>query len=94
LKAKHLQPSHFDKMNMSDALSVFSHLVSAALRFMMETENGDGSVLATSWFIEVTDCWFNLMCSRYPVMAVSLFDAEKYDKAVDFLTFMADLFDT
>jgi hypothetical protein len=92
LNAKHLQPSHFDKMKVSNALNVFSHSVSAALRLMVETENWDKSVLTTCWFIEVIDRWFNLMSSRYSVMALSLFDTEKHDKAVDFLTFMVDLF--
>ena len=92
LNAKHLQPSHFDKMKVSNALNVFSHSVSAALRLMVETENWDKSALTTSWFIDVIDRWFNLMSSRYPVMALSLFDAEKYQSAVDFLEFMIDLF--
>jgi hypothetical protein len=92
LHAKHLQPSHFDKMKVSGALKVFSHSISAALRLMVETENRDKSVLITYWFIDMIDRWFNLMSSRYPVMALSLFDADKHTRAVEFLEFVADLF--
>ena len=91
LGAKHLQPSHFDKMKVSNALNVFSHSVSAALQLVVETENWDKSVLSTSWFIEIIDKWFNLMSSRHPVMALSLFDADKHKQAVEFLNFV-DLF--
>jgi hypothetical protein len=46
LNPKHLQPSHFDKLEVSNALNVFSHLISAAL--WLETENWGKSMLATS----------------------------------------------
>ena len=41
LTSKHLQPSHFEKMKVSQALNVFSHSVAARLRLMVETNGWD-----------------------------------------------------
>jgi hypothetical protein len=60
LTAKHIDPSHFDKMKVSQAMNIFSHSVSAALRLMVET-NWDRNILTTRWFLEMMNKWFDLM---------------------------------
>jgi len=39
----------------------------------------------TAWFVETVGHWFDIMCSRYPTLALSKFDTEKYNQAVGFL---------
>lgn len=60
----------------------------------MEHENWEHSVLTTAWFIDQANHWFDLMCSRSPTMAFSLFDQEKYQSAVDFLQKFKEMFET
>jgi len=92
LTSKHLDISHFDKMKVSQALHVFSHSVSSALRLMVATENWEENVLTTAWFLEIMNKWFELMTSRHPVMAFSKFNGDKYDSAVSCLRTVIDLF--
>jgi len=67
LTSKHLDISHFDKMKVSQALHVFSHSVSSALRLMVATENWEENVLTTAWFLKIMNKWFELMTSRHLV---------------------------
>ena len=83
LNKKHLQLSHFDKMKVSSALNVFSHSVAAILKLMVEIENWDNSNLTTSWFIDIIKRWFNLMSSRYPTIALGVFDVQKHEKMLN-----------
>lgn len=93
LTAKHLDPSHFDKMKVSHALNIFSHSVSAALKLMVETRQWDPHILTTCWFLDVMNRWFDLMSSRHPIIALSKFDIEKYNSAISFLDSVVDIFD-
>jgi len=93
LTAKHLDPGHFEKMKVSNAMAVFSSSVSAALRLMVETENWDVSFLTTAWFLETINHWFDLMSSRHPILALSKFNEAKYCEAVDFLRLIVDMFE-
>ncbi|KAH9377618.1 hypothetical protein HPB48_023079 [Haemaphysalis longicornis] len=52
---------------------------------MVEHENWERAVLTTAWFIDQANHWFDLMCSRSPATALSLFDQEKYRSAIHFL---------
>lgn len=85
LVEKHLQPSHFEKMKLSHAMVVFSHSVSAALQLMIEEAVLPQEARTTAWFVETVGHWFDIMCSRYPTLALSKFDTEKYNQAVGFL---------
>jgi hypothetical protein len=93
LTEKALAPSHFDKMKVSYALNVFSHSAASALRLMVETENWEQEVLTTAWFLEIMNKWFDLMSSRHPVIAISKFDVDKYNNAIEFLRSMIDIFE-
>jgi hypothetical protein len=92
LTEKHLQLSHFDKMKVSQALNIFSHSVSSALKLMVETEKWDSSTLTTAWFVDLMSRWFDLMSSRHPIMALSKFDADKYQAAISFLESVIEIF--
>jgi len=91
LTAKHLDPSHFDKMKVSHAMNIFSTSVSSALRLMVESCGWEVDVLTTAWFLRTMNRWFNLMSSRHPVMAISKFDSDKYAETVEFLKFVVFL---
>jgi hypothetical protein len=93
LTAKHLEPAHFDKMKVSHALNIFSNSVSAALKLMVESQKWDQSVLTTCWFLELMNKWFDLMSSRYHVLALSKFDMNKYNSAIKFLDSVVDVFE-
>jgi hypothetical protein len=94
LTAKHIDPSHFDKMKVSQAMNIFSHSVSAALRLMIETQSWDRNMLTTCWFLELMNKWFDLMSSRHPILAISRFIEDKYDSTISFLSSVIDIFDS
>ena len=66
-----LVPSNFQKMKVSGALNFFSNSVSLGLRYVLKEENRSSDHLATAWFIETCNHWFDLMASRHPVLALS-----------------------
>lgn len=80
-----LAPSHFEKMKVSNALSLISHSVSAGIRYMVECEGRSASNLTTAWFLEMMNHWFDLVSSRHPVMALSKLHQDKYAEAIKFL---------
>ena len=94
LTAKHIDPSHFDKMKVSQAMNIFSHSVSAALRLMVETNNWDRNILTTCWFLEMMNKWFDLMSSRHPSIAISKFDVDKYNSTLSFLYSVVGVFES
>lgn len=104
LSASSIDPNHFDKMNVGQALNFFSKSVSAGIRYMVShaqepgselsgivTSGVAGQYLATAWFFEQVDHWFDLMSSRHPVMALSKSKPDKYAEAVAFLRSFAYL---
>jgi hypothetical protein len=94
LTAKHIDPSHFDKMKVSQAMNIFSHSVSTAIRHMVDTQNWDRNMLTTCWFLELMNKWFDLMSSRHPILAISRFVEEKYDLKISFLSSVIDVFES
>ena len=94
LTAKTLAPTHFDKMKVSNAMSVFSHSNSAALQYLVETHNYSEDLLTTAWFLKTINRWFDLMSSRRRVMALSRKDPVRYREALDFLRTVIRLFET
>ena len=87
-----LAPSHFEKMKVSGALNFFSNAVSSGLRYLVKEENRSSGYLATAWFLDTCNHWFDLMSSRHPVLALSKLRPEKYKEAVMFLHSVIDLF--
>ena len=92
LKESMLKPSHFDKMKVSNALHFFSHSVSSAIRYMVQTNGRNSDYLTTAYFIEQCNRWFDLMSSRHSVLALSRKDPERYQAAIDFLQSFVSLF--
>ncbi|XP_064461629.1 uncharacterized protein LOC135371569 [Ornithodoros turicata] len=85
-------PNHFDKMKVSNAMSIFSHSTAVALRTMVEEHGWPEQTLVTAWFIDQVNHWFDLMCSRHPVMALSRHNTAKYEEALKFLQVFMDMF--
>lgn len=77
--------SHFDKMNVGNALHLFSRSTSAALKFLVENEGRPTCYLTTAFFIDSVNRWFDLLSSRYPVMALSKVKMDNYISALEFL---------
>lgn len=77
--------SHFKKMNVAHALNIFSHSVSAGLRYLVEKEGYSQNLLTTAWFIELVHNWFKFMSSRHPVLALSQRNILEYSKAITLL---------
>ncbi|KAJ8956758.1 hypothetical protein NQ314_006632 [Rhamnusium bicolor] len=86
-----LNPSHYEKMRVSNASHVLSSEVSSALKFMAQ-ELKRPEYLTTAWFVEVVCKWFELMTSRHPIMALSRINEDIYKKTLDFLKTFIDIF--
>jgi hypothetical protein len=80
-----LTPGHFNMMKVGQALQVFSHAVSSGLHEIVDNMGYPAELKTTAWFIEQCNHWFDLMCSRSPVMALSKRKPEKYNEAVGYL---------
>lgn len=76
---------HFSKMNVANAMHLFSKSVSAALRYLVSKEGRSEEYLTTAWFIDTVDHWFDLMSSRHSVMALSKHKLDAYADARSFL---------
>ena len=87
-----LNPHHFDKMSVKDALKIFNHGVVAGLRYLVNEENYSRDLLTTAWWIESIVKWFDLTNSRNSKNAISHFDINKYEEAIAFLMKMEKLF--
>ncbi|KAM7290314.1 uncharacterized protein ISCGN_026959 [Ixodes scapularis] len=52
LKPSYLDPSHFEKMNVSSAVAVLNHSVGAAIRVLVCLGQLPSEALTTAWFVE------------------------------------------
>lgn len=86
-----LNPSHYEKMRVSNATHVLSHEVSSALKFMAQELN-QPKYLTTAWFVDIVCKWFELMTSRHPIMALSKIKEDVYKDSIDFLEKFIDIF--
>ena len=89
-----LNPSHFDKMKVSQALNFFSHSTSAALRYLVKCEGYSKEFLTTAWFFDHVNRWFDLMSSRHPIMTLSKLNDQAYNSALTHLKSTIDIFQT
>lgn len=92
LTEAHVNPSHFEKMKVSGALSFFSQSVYSGLRYIVECEGYSNDLLTTAWFIHMINKWFDLMSSRHPKMALSKFNESCYEQAISHLESVVWLF--
>lgn len=82
---------HFQKMKVSNTMSIMSHEISSALRFVCH-ENPKDKRPSTAWFISVVRQWFDLMINRKLSLALSKLKDEKFKEAIDFLNAVIVLF--
>ena len=86
-----ISPSHFEKMKVSHALHLFSKSVRSELQYLVKEEGRGNEYLSTAWFLDVFNRWFDFMTSRYPAVALSRLNCEKYEEALIFLTSIINL---
>ncbi|XP_064485858.1 uncharacterized protein LOC135398376 [Ornithodoros turicata] len=94
LKLRYLDPSHYEKMNVSSAVAVLNHAVAAAIRVLVQLGKLEKQSLTTAWFLEQVDKWFCLMSSRSVSTGLSHFKENKHQDAVGFLDGFARLMST
>ncbi|KAH8022672.1 hypothetical protein HPB51_000972 [Rhipicephalus microplus] len=58
LKQKHLNPSHFDKMNVGTVCALFDLNISAVLRLLVEQKKIDEKAVTTTWYLDQVFRWF------------------------------------
>ena len=92
LSSSTLAPSHFEKMKVSNALNFFSNAVASGLHYLAKEEGRSTDYVSTAWFIAICNHWFDLMCSRHPVLALSKLHPSKHREAVNFLRSVVTLF--
>lgn len=92
LKLKHLNPSHYDKMNVSTACALFNHSITAALRLLVEQKKMEDKALTTAWFLDKVFRWFSLMTSRTPTLALSDLCPQKGKETEAFLGDFIEMF--
>ena len=86
-----ISPSHFEKMKVSHALHLFSKSVSSGLQYLVKEEGRGNEYLSTAWFLDVFNRWFDFMTSRYPAVALSRLNCDKYEEALIFLMSIINL---
>lgn len=65
-------------MNVASAMHVVSQSSCAGLRYLVEKEGRGTKYLATAWFLDAVNRWFDLLTSRHPVMALSKLKLDEY----------------
>lgn len=91
LTRKSLDPSHFNKMNVGEAMHVLSREVASALEYMVD-QGSDKELLTTAWWIKSVRRWYDLLNSRKPALAFSFRYPEKYEEAISHIKMMIDVF--
>lgn len=91
LKLRYLDPSHYEKMNVSSAVAVLNHAVAAAIRVLVNLGHLGKESLTTAWFLEQVDQWFSFMSSRSISTGMSCLNENKHGDAVNFLQKFARL---
>ena len=92
LNALSINPGHFSKMCVRDALKVISLPVSSGLRYLVNSHGYSKDLLTTAWFIELTRKWFDLLTSRHPVDALSMNNLFAYVEAINHLQETTNVF--
>ena len=64
LKKAHVFPGQYQKRKVNMAAAVISHTTASALRFCQST-NLPSDVLATAWFLDLLNKWFESMNARF-----------------------------
>jgi hypothetical protein len=70
LKEKMINPGHFKKMSVCEAMKVFDHAVSKTMYLMVKGEGYPEEMKTTAWFVDLVATWFTLTNSRCGSMAL------------------------
>jgi hypothetical protein len=89
---KILSPSHFDKMSVASAVTIFSADVSRGLVYLVQHHGYSEDLLTTAWFLETVRHWFDLVNCRKLSNALSRKNIDKYNEAISFLEKVVELF--
>lgn len=92
LKEKHLDPNHFDKMNVASAVAVLNRAVASAIRLLVKIGQLPREALTTAWFLDTMDRWFTFMTSRCLKVAMSNSKENEHQGAVTFLNMFMSMF--
>ena len=84
--------SHFGKMDVGCAMSVFSKDTAAAIEYIVLHHNYPQEYLTTAQVIYQVAHWFDIMRCLYFKMAFSLKKPDEYKKQCQFLVNFADFF--
>ena len=88
-------PSHFDKMKVSNALHILSNSVAKGLQWMVDNNHFDErerkEAQDTAWFILLINQWFKLMSSRAITMALSRRKPGRYESPTRHLKTVIDV---
>ena len=79
-------------MNVRLAMNIFSRSVSDGLKYLVNHEGYSEDFLTTATFIDVMARWFDLVNSRHHGIALSKKNIDQYNKAIDHLKEVQDLF--
>nr|XP_054922707.1 uncharacterized protein LOC126523702 [Dermacentor andersoni] len=87
-----VDPTHYDKMKVSLAYSLFHNDTSAGLHVLVEKGLLSKNALSTAWFVATVFRWFRLLTSRTSKLAFSNADGGAYEDGVSFLNETVKLF--
>ncbi|XP_011883597.1 PREDICTED: uncharacterized protein LOC105570767 isoform X2 [Vollenhovia emeryi] len=85
LKENAINPSHFDKMNVSLSIALLNNNVAAAISYHIGNGRIENIHKTTAWFLTIMYKWFKIMTSRYIKLALSHIDENVYKDNIIFL---------
>lgn len=85
LKHNVINPSHFDKMNVSLSVALLNNNVAAAISYYIANGRIVNIHRTTAWFLTIMYKWFKIMTSRYVKLALSHLDENVYKDNITFL---------
>lgn len=92
LKEKVIEPSHFEKMNVANAVALINNDISAAIYHYISMKNMDAKYSTTAWFFKNVYLWFKLLTSRFYSLSISTENKENYDSRLEHLQFIKEMF--
>lgn len=92
LKKNVLNPSHFEKINVSLSVALINHHVSVAIYYYIINNKLNPAHRTTACFLSQLKKWFKLMTARYHKFALDPSNEEKYVEATIFLRSLQEFF--
>ena len=91
LDLKDLDPAHFQKMNVGQALRFISRATSAALSYLVDSHRFLEEFKTMAWFLDTVRKWFDIISSQTSQLALSKLSEEKHGKTTAFLKQVIEL---